>query len=394
MKLIKNSISESEFHKVLSTLSSTVYNKKEKIVCLGDFLYIRFYFSSKKTVFFFRHPKFTNMRRIGAFPEYSYTKAREIVKNYVSELNNDVPEQNILPLFGVLAAEWLSTKTKLVRFPNIRKSVEYLNPLNKLKIDEITNRHVKKALLFDQNITPYKIHETLETFVRIMDYAVEDEYISSHNFNILIKSDSFPKHIKGEGFKYVEYKDLGFILKQMENLPEKLRAYFLMQILTCLRPGECRKLKFEYFDCRNKILYVPGEIMKVKRASPFRIPLTPYMVALFNYLKNNYLDHEYLFPCQRNDVPLQERDISVAIKNATNARVHAHGFRKTARSYFADHKVSLEVAAMCFDHQLNTGADRFYQKSDLLNLRRNVMTNWNQAVYSVCPNKYKELFLI
>lgn len=394
MKLIKNSISETEFHNVLSNLTSTVSNKKEKIVCLGDFLYIRFYFSSKKAVFFFRHPKIANMQRIGAFPEYSYNRAKEIVRNFVCELNNDVIDKDMTPLFGTLADEWLSTKTKLVRFPNIKKSVEYLQPLNKMKINEITNRDVKKALLFDQKITPYKIHETLETFVRIMNYAVEDEYIPSHNFNLLIKSDSFPKHIKGEGYKYVEYNDLGKILNCMSNLPEKFRCFFLMQLLTCLRPGECRKLKFEYFDLNKRIIYVPGEIMKVKRKQPFRIPITEYILSLYKYIEHKHFGEEYLFSCERKQAPIQERDISVAIKVATNSRVHAHGFRKTARSYFADHNVSLEVAAMCFDHQLNTGADRFYQKSDLLNLRTNVLANWNQAVYAVCPKSYKDLFII
>lgn len=90
--------------------------------------------------------------------------------------------------------------------------------------------------------------------------------------------------------------------------------------------------------------------------------------------------------------PLHEREIATSIKICTNGKVHPHGFRKTARSFFADHGVHVEVAALCLAHQLNTGADAVYQKSDLLAQRRIALEEYNQAIFDVLPDDLKALF--
>ena len=47
---------------------------------------------------------------------------------------------------------------------------------------------------------------------------------------------------------------------------------------------------------------------------------------------------------------------------------------------------------MCLAHKLNTGADAVYQKSDLLNQRRDVMMNYHQAIFEILPDSLKKLF--
>ena len=69
-----------------------------------------------------------------------------------------------------------------------------------------------------------------------------------------------------------------------------------------------------------------------------------------------------------------------------------HGFRKTARSWMADNGVPLEVAAKCLDHEVKSGADALYQKSDLYEQRIPVMESWNRAVFEHLPDELKKLF--
>ena len=170
--------------------------------------------------------------------------------------------------------------------------------------------------------------------------------------------------------------------------------------MTCLRPGECRQLKFNYFDLDKNILNIPGHIMKVKTQRDFRIPLSSQAVALFKNIKKFYeTNHgavrecDYMFHAKTTTLkPLHEREIATSIKICTNGKVHPHGFRKTARSFFADHGVHVEVAALCLAHQLNTGADAVYQKSDLLAQRRIALEEYNQAIFDVLPDDLKALF--
>ena len=226
-----------------------------------------------------------------------------------------------------------------------------------------------------------------------MDYAVALEYLESHNFYVLKKSDVFPKYTPTDGYKFVEFEDLSDLLEMMVNLDNRFKLFFLMQILTCLRSGECRKLKYEYFDFKNKLIKIPPEIMKTKKG--FRVPITSQIESLFKTIMkyNSTRLGQYLFPMLTKDKPLDERDLSVALKLCTNSKVHPHGFRKTARSWFANHSNSVEVSAMCLSHKLNLGADSVYMNSDLLEPRRVLMQNYNSSIENILPKCFKS-FLI
>lgn len=391
MKVIKKILSESDLQSLIGSLDFT--GKKEIVCSLGSNLYIRAY-PSNNVIFFYREPKTCKLIRLGVYTEeLSYNEARKKCKTLMS--SRKASSDNSVPLFGELALIWLNSKRNLARYNNIKKCVEYLSPLNQFKLDEIRILNVKNALFNNPRITPYKLHESLDVFCRIMDLAVENEYIQNHNFRILKRSQELPEHIPSSGYKYVEFNELKDILFMMRYLSEMMKCYFLMQIFTCLRSGECRQLKFEYFKIEKKMIVIDGKIMKVKTAEPFRIPLTVHIKCLYEHIKHyhqiNNIHSDYLFPNKTQKGCLAERDLSIEIKIATNSRVHAHGFRKTARSFFADKLVPLEVSAMCLAHKLHTGADSVYQKSDLFNARVDVMQMWNDAVVSIIPNEFKIL---
>ena len=164
--------------------------------------------------------------------------------------------------------------------------------------------------------------------------------------------------------------------------------------MLCVRPGECRQLKFEYFDKFIKTLTIPGSVMKIKRNSSFRIPLTAYTDKLFDLAVQEirFDNQKYLFPKVRTDDPLGEMRFAEPWKIHVGELAHMHGFRKSARSWMSEHEIPVEVAAKCLDHTLNLGADLFYQKSDLFEQRKVVMEQWNQAVYDNLPPSFKKFF--
>ena len=166
--------------------------------------------------------------------------------------------------------------------------------------------------------------------------------------------------------------------------------------MTCLRPGECRQLRYKDFDLNKKVLNVPGSVMKVKTAKPFRIPLTSFLINLYMHIKQSLFsdkssESDYIFQAKTSSKPLSERDISIALKFATKGKIQPHGFRKTARTFFAESDINIEVAALCLAHKLNTGADSIYQKSDLLSQRRFALEKYHQEIYKISPDSIKSL---
>ena len=60
-----------------------------------------------------------------------------------------------------------------------------------------------------------------------------------------------------------------------------------------------------------------------------------------------------------------------------------HGFRSTFRVWAAEEGVQFEVAEKCLMHKVGSMIYRSYQRSDLLELRREVMQKWADTLISV-----------
>ena len=164
--------------------------------------------------------------------------AREKLRDILLGTEDTKEEQHmILPVFGTVATEWLKTKSNNVRFANVRKSVDYLKPLFDCTFKELTLPRIIEAIL-NQNITPYKIQEVLSALINIMDLAVENEIIESHNCYVLKKSSSFPKHVKDPGYKWQPVNNFNLLFSRLKNIHVMMKRYYLLLALLCIRPGE------------------------------------------------------------------------------------------------------------------------------------------------------------
>lgn len=364
--------------------------KKQKNISCGKGLYVRTFHSKKTfTVNWYYRKKDKSFEYLGEFKKLTLALAFKLAEEKKLQEQEEISiEVKKSISFGELAKQWLATKKQLVRFDNIRKSVEYLTPLNDFQFNEITVNKAKEILLA-QDITPYKVQEVIAALCNITDLAIEEGICENNPFYVLKKSPSFGKHEKN-GFKFVFHNQLSELFKRIDILPEQFKYYFLLHLLLCLRPGETRQLKFSYFNLKEEILYVPGKLMKEKRQEPFRVPLAKQVIILVKKIKsynkeflgdlNNKEDCDFLFPRKRSLTPITERDIADRLKTVAGNLSQPHGFRKTARSWMAENRIPIEVAAKCLDHTLPVGADIFYQKSDLLELKRPVMQSWADYV--------------
>lgn len=142
---------------------------------------------------------------------------------------------------------------------------------------------------------------------------------------------------------------------------------------------------------KDRCIEIPGNIMKVKKNEPFRIPLTKQIDKLWMNIKLSSPSDDYLFSRVRSNTPIVERDVAGPFTMNAGDLAQPHGFRKSARTFFAEIGINYETAAMCLDHKINLGVDNAHQKGDLLELRREPMKRWNDAVEKNLPGFMKDL---
>jgi len=169
--------------------------------------------------------------------------------------------------------------------------------------------------------------------------------------------------------------------------------------LTAARSGEVRGATWDEFDLgeiaipatsasRRAIWTIPASRMKNGRAH--RVPLTPEAVRLLDALPR--LDGSpYVFFAPRGGM-LSDMSISAVMRRMQEAQVKAdeagyldprskrpavpHGLRSTFRQWAAEQGYPRDMAEIALAHFIGSDVERAYQRSDMLERRRTMMTAW------------------
>ena len=148
---------------------------------------------------------------------------------------------------------------------------------------------------------------------------------------------------------------------------------FAFMVLTAARSGEARGVTWSEIDMDAAVWTVPGD--RIKSGREHRVPLT---TAALDVLREAaaYRDRSGLvFPSMTGKVMsdatvgklLRENDVSAV----------PHGFRSSFRQWAAERtNIPREVAEFALAHVVGDAAERAYQRSDLFDKRRDLMTAW------------------
>lgn len=182
---------------------------------------------------------------------------------------------------------------------------------------------------------------------------------------LLGKQRHKPKHIPS--LVYPDAPDFYRFLRSKDTM-SALALRFLM--LTAARPGEVRFA--EHKEIQDDVWIIPAE--KTKQAREHRVPLTPEALAIID-LAAEIRRSPSLFSTQSGRT-LSDAAMSKFMKdNEYSAR--PHGMRSTFRSW-AEEKTDAdwETKEMCLGHLVGSTVERAYQRSDLLDKRRTLLTHW------------------
>jgi integrase len=184
------------------------------------------------------------------------------------------------------------------------------------------------------------------------------------------------------GHRALDAGDLyGFteILRGIEGMGARCLEFV---ILTACRSGEARLATWAEIDIDGKTWNIPGERMKSGR--PHRVPLSNEVMRLLEALPR-FEGETLLFPGARKGKPLSDMTMTKVMRDMGVDAV-PHGFRATFSSWCASSTAyPTEVREMALAHAIGDGTVAAYQRSDLFDKRRNLMTDWAKFTATVPP---------
>jgi integrase len=142
-------------------------------------------------------------------------------------------------------------------------------------------------------------------------------------------------------------------------------------ILTALRSREVVGMRWSEVDFQTATVTIPASRMKSKRE--FRVPLSPAVMVILREMRAIAIG-EHVFSIHA-DQPASPMVMLSLLRRMGRGDFVPHGGRSCFRSWCADHGVPREVAESCLAHVAGV-VERSYQRSDLLNARRDVMAAW------------------
>ena len=275
---------------------------------------------------------------------------------------------------------WKNTKHKAQWFATVRA---YAFPvLGKKKLSEIKKTDVLEVLRpiwSTKTETASRVRGRLEN---IFSYAVTDGLME---FNPAIWRGNLDRDLPPPSkIQIVEHHEA----MSLEVLQEKISCFYpadtrtrqviLFTILTASRVGESVPARWDEIDWENRIWSVPPERRKDQKPYPHRVPLSDQAIELLNSVEKK---GEEIF-CFNADNLGSRYSLAHLLQQMTNTTATMHGFRSTFRDWAAENGVPDIIAEKCLMHVTGNAVVQAYQRSDLLEQRREVMQAWADAVFA------------
>ncbi|MFY0614049.1 MAG: tyrosine-type recombinase/integrase [Hyphomicrobiaceae bacterium] len=153
------------------------------------------------------------------------------------------------------------------------------------------------------------------------------------------------------------------------------RLAFEFLVLTVARSGEVRGAVWDEVDIDQAIWTIPSERMKGHREH--RVPLVPRAVEILR-TAHGMRYGDLVFPGTRGQ-ELSDNTFSKLMRDHSLAGT-PHGFRSTFKSWATEEGINDLATELALAHVDKDRVRRAYQRSDMLDQRRDIMSQWAKVV--------------
>ncbi|WP_253278494.1 tyrosine-type recombinase/integrase [Vibrio alginolyticus] len=335
---------------------------------------------------------------LGRYPEITLSEARKKVAEFrklraqgldpsVVQRNRKVElkrsASNTVKQIGEMWLEKAATRV-------VHKTAEgYRQKLNKHiypKLGSIPVSEIKAAMLIDA-MRPLEKKGKLETvtrtialFRRLMNYAVNNEYIDHNPIGSM--ADVFEKPKRGN-FACIDISELPDLLTMVvqSTMRPANKLLFEFQLHTLTRSKEATGTRWEEISFEEQIWYLPAE--RAKNRLMHKIPLTPEVISILKAAKHLCRSSEYVFP-SRNSLrkPVHSETVNAAFKRmGLGGKMTSHGTRSLGSTtlYERTDFESVVIEAL-LSHTDRDGIRDAYNRNKFFQKRKRALEWWSKHV--------------
>ena len=184
--------------------------------------------------------------------------------------------------------------------------------------------------------------------------------------------------------KHIEATNWKDVPKVYAKLEKKVSSHFALRflILTATRADSVCGAKFS--EIRNGIWTIPALRLKGKegKTKAVRIPLSPEALRIVEECQARSKS-DFLFQGHRNK-PIHGNALLKSL-NKMGEKGRTHGFRSGFKDWTRETEAGTwQVAETALQHVVGGEVERAYQRSDLLDRRRELMEKWASFVTNKC----------
>ena len=155
-------------------------------------------------------------------------------------------------------------------------------------------------------------------------------------------------------------------------LSQAARCALALALLTAKRTGEIRLMEWSHLDLERAVWVTPAAGMKTRKMH--RQPLSSAAVSVIEGIRPLTAGGQFVL-----GLKLPHENFMIAAIKQFDPTLTVHGFRACLGSWMAENGVRQPVADFILAHQQKS-LDAAYQRSDLLDERRDVLERWAQYV--------------
>lgn len=194
-----------------------------------------------------------------------------------------------------------------------------------------------------------------------------------HLENLLSRAEK-KKARKREHFEALHWRDVPLLMTRLRGIDTAPSKAAQLLILTSARAHMVRFARWDEFDLDAAVWCLPAERMKMRVA--FTIPLAEGVLDLVRSIPR-VAGSPYLFPGQGKTGVMHANAIRTLLHGMEYEHVTRHGFRSSFRDWAGEcTHYAREVCEMALAHDERDQTEEAYSRSDYLDKRRLLMSEW------------------
>lgn len=272
-------------------------------------------------------------------------------------------------------AQWLSS-LEVHAFPSI----------GSLAVDKVAGPAIRDLLAPIWNEKPETARRVLQRIKTVLDWAHAKGHRTDETPSRSVMMGLARQTKRPGNFAALPYQQVGNLWDKLKGNDTAGRLALRFVILTAARSGEVRGATWEEMDLANALWTIPASRMKAQNEHV--VPLSAAALVVLRKAEGmrKGIAGEPVFPGLKKDKLISDMTMLKALRKAIGGRWTVHGLRSSFRVWAAEATAfPSEAAEAALAHVIPSKVVKAYLRSDYLEIRRTMMTDWAIFIGAVSP---------